>query len=72
MESSNSKKKAQPLKYRARKQKVCWCDIDSDDESKSYSSSGSVCLEANTKQIVVLVNRLSDGPRMTHTTCKQL
>lgn len=46
--------------------------FDSDDESKSYSSSGSVCLEANTKQIVVLVNRLSDGPRMTHTTCKQL
>lgn len=46
--------------------------FDSDDESKSYSSSGSVCLEANTKQIVVLVNRLSHGPRMTHTTCKQL
>lgn len=46
--------------------------FDSDDESKSYSSSGFICVEANTKQIVVLVNRLSDGPGMTHTTCKQL
>lgn len=44
--------------------------FDSDDESKSYSSSGFICVEANTKQIVVLVNRLSDGPGMTHTTCK--
>lgn len=46
--------------------------FDSDDESKSYSSSGFICVETNTKQIVVLVNRLSDGPGMTHTTCKQL